>query len=155
MYESASRATVFTSDPSTGDITTKYKGQSYSASFIDSGSNGIFFLNSSVTGIPVCTSNSKASGFYCPGSTMNLSATNQGTNGAASTVDFSVANANSLVSSGDTAFDDLAGPDTPSSSRPQSSTGFDWGLSFFFGRNVFTAIAGANTPAGQGPDYVY
>jgi hypothetical protein len=30
-------------------------------------------------------------------------------------------------------------------------TYFDWGLPFHFGRNVFTAIDGQETPAGQGP----
>ena len=28
---------------------------------------------------------------------------------------------------------------------------FDWGLPFFFGRNVFTAIEDQVTPAGKGP----
>jgi hypothetical protein len=29
--------------------------------------------------------------------------------------------------------------------------GFDFGLPFFFGRSVFTAIEGASTPGGTGP----
>jgi hypothetical protein len=28
---------------------------------------------------------------------------------------------------------------------------FDWGLPFYFGRNVFTAIEGQSTSAGAGP----
>jgi hypothetical protein len=32
---------------------------------------------------------------------------------------------------------------------------FDWGLPFFYGRNVYTAIEGANTPAGAGPYWAY
>jgi hypothetical protein len=148
-------ANVFTLDPTTGDLTTQYKGQSYSSSFIDSGSNGIFFLNSSITGITVCSSSSNAPGFYCPSSTENLSATNVGANATTSTVNFSVANASSLVSSGNLAYNDLAGQNTPPPSQPSSSTGFDWGLPFFFGRNVYTAIAGASTPAGTGPYYAY
>ncbi len=78
-----------------------------------------------------------------------------GANGTTGNVDFSVANANTLVSSGNVAYNDLAGENTPPPSQPSSSTGFDWGLPFFFGRNVYTAIAVASTPAGAGPYYAY
>jgi hypothetical protein len=37
---------------------------------------------------------------------------------------------------------------------PNSGT-FDWGLPFFFGRNVFTAIESQNTPGGVGPYWAY
>jgi len=33
--------------------------------------------------------------------------------------------------------------------------GFDWGLNFFYGRTVFTAIAGRSTPGGAGPFWAY
>jgi hypothetical protein len=32
---------------------------------------------------------------------------------------------------------------------------FDWGLPFFFGRKVFTAIDSRATPAGIGPYYAF
>ena len=32
-----------------------------------------------------------------------------------------------------------------------SAGSFDYGLPFFYGRNVFTAIEDASTPAGNGP----
>jgi Protein of unknown function (DUF3443)/Protein of unknown function (DUF2844) len=32
-----------------------------------------------------------------------------------------------------------------------AANSFDWGLPFFYGRNVYTAIDAANTPAGPGP----
>ena len=32
---------------------------------------------------------------------------------------------------------------------------FDWGLPFFYGRTVFTAIEGAATPGGAGPYWAY
>jgi hypothetical protein len=38
------------------------------------------------------------------------------------------------------------------SGLPQS---FDWGLPFFYGRTVFTAISGASTPAGPGPYWAW
>jgi hypothetical protein len=35
------------------------------------------------------------------------------------------------------------------------SGGFDWGLPFFFGRNVFVAIQGQSTPGGTAPYWAY
>jgi Protein of unknown function (DUF3443) len=137
-------ATVFALN-SNADITTVFKGKSYSKSFIDSGSNGHFFLDSTTTGIPLCASPNN--GFYCPTATQNLSATQQGSNGASNTVSFSIANADSLFSnSADFVFPELGGP---------NANTFDWGLPFFYGRNVFTAIEQQNTPAGPGPYWAY
>jgi hypothetical protein len=128
-------------------FTATYSGHGYPGSFVDSGSNGLFFANT--TGITDCAGNE--SGFYCPSSTLSLSATNQGANGASGTVNFSIANAQALFSNAsDHAFNNLGGP-TPSSSVNY----FDWGLPFFFGRNVFTAIEGAITPGGKGPYWAY
>jgi hypothetical protein len=42
------------------------------------------------------------------------------------------------------AFSNLGGPSPVSNS-------FDWGLPFFYGRNVFVAIEGQTTSAGMGP----
>jgi hypothetical protein len=138
-------ATVYTVDAS-GNFTTSYKNQSYSQSFLDSGSNGLYFLTASVAGIPACAD---ASFFYCPSATQALSASNKGSNGASGQVNFSVANADSLFNNNPHAFvfAELAGPN--------SISGFDWGLPFFFGRNVFTAIEGKSTPGGNGPYWAY
>lgn len=136
-------AKVYTTNNS-AEFTTTFKSTAYSSSFVDSGSNGLFFLNSATTGIPDCT---KATGFYCPASTENLSASVTGVNNASATISFSVGNAESLFANpSDFVFNDLAGP---------SSGVFDWGLPFFFGRNVFTAIDGASTPAGNGPYWAF
>jgi hypothetical protein len=134
-------AKVLTVDPD-GNFTTTYAGQSYGSSFIDAGSNGIFFLDSKTTGLPVCTRNSD---FYCPATLQSQSATNRGVNGVTSAVTFSVGNADTL-SSRFTAFSEVAGP---------SPGNFDWGLPFFLGRTVFTAIEGQTTPGGQGPYFAY
>jgi hypothetical protein len=137
-------AQVFTLDNS-GNFTTTFKGTPYSSSFIDSGSNGYFFLNSSTTGIPTCPNPN--SGFYCPSSPVNLSATNTGANGSSNTVNFTIDNANTLFSNaGDNVFPTLGGP---------NSGAFDWGLPFFFGRKVYTAIEGRTTPGGPGPYWAY
>ena len=95
--------------------------------------------------------------FYCPQpplSTLNLFATNQGTNGATSTVNFQVTNAQQLfaVNPSFTAFRNLAGSDSDSDSLADT---FDWGLPFFYGRSVFNAIEGRNTPGGLGPYVAY
>lgn len=133
-------AQVIPVDPGTGTFTTILNVVSYSNSFIDSGSNALYFANRN---IPTCVSNTA---FDCPASTLNLSATIQGTGGAARMVNFLVANAETLFAANPSffAFRNLAGTNSHAAS-------FDWGLPFFFGRNVFTAIEGQNTPAGPGP----
>jgi hypothetical protein len=136
-------ATVFTVDGQ-GNFTTVYQGQSYGGSYLDTGSTGMFFLNTSTTGLPVCTD---ATFFYCPSTAQALSATQRGVSGTTSTVAFGVANADMLL--GNTlfsAFPMLAGP---------SPGIFAWGVPFFFGRNVFTAIESQSTPAGFGPYWAY
>lgn len=135
-------ASVLTLDPATGHLTTMYNNSSITNSFFDSGSNALFFQDSS---IPACASATVA-GFYCPASTQSLTAIVQGSNGTSAAVNFSVANADELVTNnpGFTAFANLASPMFP-------FLGFDWGLPFFYGRNVFVAIDGSSTPGGPGP----
>jgi hypothetical protein len=139
-------AKVFTIDPSTGNFSTTFKNQTYTdSSFLDTGSNAYFFLDSSSTGLPACSKS--ANGFYCPSSLVKLSATNTGTNNASSAISFSINNANSLFSTGNnTVFPTLGGP---------LGGLFDWGLPFFYGRNVYVAIFGASTPGGTGPYWAY
>lgn len=122
-----------------GLFTTTFKGTAYPQSFVDTGSNGFFFLDAATSGIPVCTD---ATFFYCPSATQNLTAMN-----ASTTVNFSVANADNLFNNvNNFVFSNLAGP------NPNS---FDWGLPFFYGRNVFEAIQGKTTPGGTGPLIAY
>ena len=69
--------------------------------------------------------------------------------GTAGTVNFSIENAATLFQSNNTAWSTLGGPyGTP-------PLEFDWGLPFFFGKNVFTAIDLASTPGGTGPYVAY
>ena len=138
-------AQVMPVDQNTGTFITRLNQLTYSNSFIDTGSNALFFADASIA-----TCSGAASGFDCPASTLSLSATNQGTSGAVSIVNFQVANADSLFSANPTfaAFGNLAGTNS-------DATAFDWGLPFFFGRNVFVAIEGQNTPAGAGPYLAY
>jgi hypothetical protein len=123
-----------------GNLKTNFKNQTYSG-FIDSGSNAYFFLDSSATGMPDCPN--PESGFYCPSSPVNLSASNSdGT--TTNTVNFTIGNASQMFSiSANFVFPSLGGPN-PST--------FDWGLPFFFGRKVFVGI---EAPAGSGPFWAY
>ncbi len=152
-------ATVLTLNQNSA-ITTIYHNQSLSHSFLDTGSNGYFFPDET---IPQCTG-SYAEGFYCPHTPLDLSATNQGANGTSSSVSFRVDNASALVISSSIndyfALSDLAGPNTfpnETTDNTQSSTlsSFIWGLPFFYGRTVYTAIEGKDTPAGPGPYWAY
>jgi Protein of unknown function (DUF3443) len=138
-------ATVYTVDPSSGNFTTVFNGVSYQdAGFLDSGSNAIYFLDATTTGMTTCAD---ATFWYCPASTQSFSATNHGANGATGSINFSVGNADTLLASPTTSVaNGLAGPNPGT---------FDWGLPFFFGRNVYTAIDGQNTPAGRGPYWAY
>lgn len=153
-------AKVFNLDPTSSYITTIYKNHQYTQSFIDSGSNAIYFDDA---GINICTGYDH--GFYCPPSTVSLTATMVGakvgsTDAASGLVSFSVANADNLFHANPSfvAFPTLAGPMSAiDNTAPDTSWSsyFDWGLPFFYGRSVFTAIRGRGTPAGQGPYYAY
>jgi len=136
-------AALFTVDVQ-GNFTTVYQGQSYGGSFLDTGSNGIFFLDSATTGLPSCPDDTD---FYCPASPQLVSATHRGVNATTGAVTFGVANADMLLGNLSlSVFITLAG---------QNAGSFDWGLPFFFGRNVFTAIESESTPAGVGPYWAY
>jgi hypothetical protein len=114
-----------------GNFPTTFNGTTMSTSFIDSGSNTYAFNDST---IPQCTD---IMGFYCPTSPMSLMAQNAGLNGVSTSISFSVANADTLVTtSGNySAFDNLA-------TTGLDNNTFDWGLPFFMGRTVFVGFAG-------------
>ena len=140
-----SGATVFPLD-SQGLFTSSYKGTGYPFSFLDTGSNGYFFLDTTTTGVPTCADLQNQ--FYCPTSTTMITATNQSSVNPSigKNVTFSVANTDNLFTSANFLFSNLAGPN-PSS--------FDWGIPFYFGRNVYEAIEGQNTSGGSGPYVAY
>ena len=134
--------TILTVDQSFGDFTTVFNDQSLPMSFLDTGSNGTFFNDSSIT---ACMESGFAN-FYCPTSTLDLSATLQGQNGTSVSESFSVGDAETL-NGNFTAAPTLAG----TFGGPDSATTFDWGLPFYFGRSVYTVIQDATTKVGTGP----
>lgn len=150
-----SGVTVYQADPTTGNISTVFQSVTYSdATFLDSGSGALFFADSATTGMPACSGGN--SGLYCPSSDQSFSATNFGISGSSGSFTFTVGNADNLFGQfpNAAAFADLAGPST-TTAGPSNADYFDWGLPFFYGRTVFTAIEGVGTPAGPGPYYAY
>jgi hypothetical protein len=133
-------AQVFTTD-SIGMITTNYKGSSLTQSYIDSGTSVLVFPDSTIT---QCAGGAH---YFCPSAFLPLTATNIGRNGVSGNVSFTVGNAENFTT-GFAALPALAATD------PNSHSSFAWGLPFFFGRRVFTALPVA-TPAGNGPYFAY
>jgi len=152
----ASTATGFTLLCNT--FTTAFEGQTLGitdptnctgpGSFIDSGSNGLFFPDVN-NFLPICPTNTPVgdlSAFYCPTSLQNLSATNEDPNGTGATevTNFSVDNAENLFTNANTSSD--AAFSTLSGANP-AGFGFDWGLPFFYGRNVYSTIDSTSVPS--------
>jgi hypothetical protein len=122
---------------SQGFVTTVYKGRTFSQSLIDSGSNGLFFPDASLSACAM-----PLDGFYCPANTLLLQASIAGgTGGGQTVVPIEVGNAQRLVDTGNAAFNNLAG---------DFST-FDWGVPFFLGRTVFVGIEDQPSSLGRGP----
>lgn len=111
--------TVFPLD-SHGFLTTTYAGRTYSQSYIDSGSNGIFFTDNSLR---QC---SNSSSFYCPiNSTSKTAIISSGS--VSQTVGFNISSISDYAVQ-----PNLAG----------TGSSFAWGLPFFYGRKVFISISG-------------
>jgi hypothetical protein len=122
-------------------------GQPLTSSFIDSGSDGIFFADSNIV---TCTETDLTS-FYCPGNTLTLGLSIQGANGVmANNLTFNVGNTQTMVNTaptdGYTVLPQLAGTLPAGNSET-----FDYGLAFFYGKRVAVAIDGDTTSVGTGP----
>jgi hypothetical protein len=149
-------ATILTTTPSTssagvGLLTAVYNGVSLDESFLDSGSNAYFFVDRA---IPNCTQ-SQLKGYYCPTSAETLSPTLQGQNGVSVSAAFTLNNAQALLSTNNSVFPGIGiNPNLVGtlSAYPRS---FDFGLPFFYGRNIYTAIEGRNAGGFTGPYFAY
>ena len=137
-----------------GYFTASYNGRTLANSFIDSGSS-VYFVDDA--GIPTCTGN--LADWYCPGSANALSALTfnvvlTGSNGAATSSSFSIANTQYLFSQPGSAslwaFSNLGAP-----AGGTFGASLDLGLPFFFGKTVFTAIEQRGTPYGTGPYFAF
>jgi Protein of unknown function (DUF3443) len=141
--------TVLTVDDN-AELLVMFNGQTFGNSFIDSGSNGIFFADSSITtcAAPANDPTSQIVNFYCPASTLTLPVTIQGMNGTmTNNLTFAVGNAINMLENTD--FD--AYPQLAGTLPPGNAGSFDYGLPFFYGKRVAVAVQGAMTTAGTGP----
>jgi hypothetical protein len=148
-------ATVYTTTASTspfgaGLLTVAFNGQNLADSFIDSGSNLYYFVDSSIA---TCTETG-FTGLYCPSSPDSLSLTVEGQNGASGSAGFTLYNAYTALSGANASNAAAPGlganPDAISGFEPYPSS-FDLGLPFFYGRSVFTAIEGTTAAGTPGP----
>ncbi len=127
------------------EVSTSYGGSPYEGS-VDTGSNGLFFPDATLTASE-CRSDAS---WYCPQSTVSLSATNTGPGGSPkSVVSFQIGNFEALVATPNAAFSELGG------SPPPAVAGFTWGLPFHFGRTVYVGIEGKSSSLGTGPYVAY
>ena len=116
-------------------------------SFIDTGSNGPFFP--ALPSLQDCGSiyGYLYSGWFCPSSPVNLSATNRGASSSPSGgVSLQIENFFSLISSSKNVFADIGGDD------PWE---FDWGLLFHLGRYVYVVIENKSSVLGTGSYWGY
>lgn len=124
-------------------ITTTYQGQNIYSSYLDTGSNALFFNDST---IKQCAGTGSMN-WYCPTATVTNSAQiSDGLSASAAapiSVMFSVASAENLFNTNNTAFGNLAG--TAPVAGPSS---FAWGLPFYLGRSVYQSIWNLTSPSG-------
>ncbi len=128
---SSSGVTRYDADGS-GENVTISSGTAY-GSIIDSGSNGLFFTPPPGNQLQDCGSTNAV--WFCPASLMSLSATNEGFSGTpSSNIMFQIGNFTSLTSGSNWVFSNIGG------GVPAIADIFDWGLPFYFGRNVYVGF---------------
>lgn len=134
---------------SSGTFTTTHDGVSTPGSFIDTGSNGLFFASGL---LPNCSS---ATGFFCPVAangapiSVNETASIQGLGATTVNLSFRVDNAEQLLASNAPALPGLAGPNAIPGLFDLGT--FDWGLPLFFGRSVSLLFEGQALNGTAGP----
>ncbi len=139
--------TVYAADAS-GNFSTTYRGDTLTASFIDSGSNVLYFTDASLTRCPISTL------FYCPPAPITLSAVNTSTvNHASGTVNFTI----EAVPWDTNPYSNVIAVSVAAQlAFPGHTRSFDWGLPFFFGRTVAFGIDGRVTARhGAGPFWAW
>lgn len=141
------KATVLSTDPTTGTLDVTFGGADYPLSVLDTGSNAFYFTDNSLS---LCAQGTAGAGFYCTAE--NLSATITTASATQLTASFTIGDATTMVQANPTAaaYPQLAGP--IGSSEAQT---FDFGLPYFYGRSVFVAIEGTSAGGVTGPYIAY
>lgn len=137
----ASNVTVIPTDQF-GDFATTFEGKTYPGSFVDSGSNALFFPKTN-TGL-----STDSNGFYTTSKGLQPFTAQMSDGVHNYEVDFNVLSSDIAFSqySPNLAFNDVAA---------ELSGNFDWGLPFFFGRTVYVGIEGTSSNLGLGPYFAY
>ena len=121
--------------------------KSYPQSYIDTGSNAMFFDNATLP--RACSVSAGAQGnWYCPVDTWHQTATLPDAFGNPVAFNFAIENADTLFTIGATALANLGG------TAGQPAESFALGMPFFYGRKVFTSIWGKFL-APNGPWYAF
>jgi hypothetical protein len=133
-----------------GNLTATYNGKQLTQSFLDSGSNDYFFIDAALN---PCTDASLIA-FYCPAAPLTLSPVLTATNGAMFTDSFTLFSPLDVAGSSNVAPGLGLNPTLVTPPLPFENS-FDFGIPFFFGRRVYTAIE--DRPAGdvQGPYFAF
>lgn len=124
-----------------GELTATTLGQAFTQSFLDTGSNGLFFTPpvAYAARLPACSS---VTGFYCPSAPATFPMTF--TSGTTSSATLSFALGESLEDAPpSTVAYDVAGTGYQSM--------FLWGLPFFYGRTVYVGFEGTTIAGHAGP----
>ena len=133
------------------NVTTVFNGRTYLSSYLDTGTNGLFF-DDTVLRNALCV----GAVWYCPTAPQSTLALNAVISDAETVdaiynpnldpllwphpapqsvdVNFQLSNAEVLFSTSNTAFSDVAG------TAPQGSIAFAWGMPFFYGKQVYLSI---------------
>ncbi|WP_375391384.1 DUF3443 family protein [uncultured Sphingomonas sp.] len=133
-----------------GVLTVTYNGKQLTQSFLDSGSDDYYFID---TTLPPCT-DADFIAFYCPASPLPLTPVLTATNGVTASGAFTLYSpfgvaADAVVAPGLGLNPTLITPPLP------FANSFDFGVPFFFGRTVYTAIEGRSAGGVQGPYFAF
>lgn len=129
-----------------GLLTATYQGKQLTQSFLDTGSNDYFFID---TTLAPCT-DTDLTAFYCPAMPTLLSSLLTATNGATASGAFTLYSPLDVSGSSNVAPGLGVNPTLVTPPLPFANS-FDFGIPFFFGRTVFTAIEGRPAGSVSGP----
>ncbi|HEX5183225.1 MAG TPA: DUF3443 family protein [Allosphingosinicella sp.] len=131
-------------------LTATFNGKNLTQSFLDSGSNNYFFID---TSLPQCT-DPDLHPFYCPAAPLLLSPELTATNGTKASGAFTLFSPLNVIGTATAAPGLGINPTLVTPPLPFANS-FDFGLPFFFGRSVYTAIEGRTAGGVQGPYYAW
>lgn len=129
-----------------GLLTATYNGKQLTQSFLDSGSNDYFFID---TTLNPCTRTDLIA-FYCPNSPTPLAPVLTATNGVTTSGAFTLYSPLEVPASANVAPGLGVNPTLVKPPLPFANS-FDFGIPFFFGRSVYTAIEGRSAAGVTGP----